>query len=179
MKLFSSRRTHLFFWLIILAGNFILLFLAVFAPLFRSAKPDFAAAIYATFSPFCHQLPERCFWLWSQPLPLCGRCLGILSGFFLGTILYPMLRSLRSTHLPSVRWLVLFSLPIAVDTFSNLASLWNTPTWPRFCLGLSWGIILPFYFFPVLARSWGNWPLVASSSGGGKNKASFPPQSKV
>ncbi|MGQ9470854.1 MAG: DUF2085 domain-containing protein [Candidatus Aminicenantales bacterium] len=164
MKPFPFSKIHLFFWVLILAGNSFFLCLAILAPLLRPGNPDLAASIYATFAPFCHQLPARCFWLRSYPLPLCGRCLGILSGFFLGTILYPLIKSLRSAHFPSARWLVFFSLPIALDTLGNLTLLWNTPTWPRFGLGLSWGIILPFYFFPAVARTWPDTAIDASSA---------------
>lgn len=32
-------------------------------------------------SRICHQHPDRCFYVFGQPLALCARCLGIYSGF--------------------------------------------------------------------------------------------------
>ena len=39
-----------------------------------------ALAVYAIGSFVCHQLPQRSFYLWSVPMPVCARCAGIYAG---------------------------------------------------------------------------------------------------
>ncbi len=153
MKLRVTKAPFIF-WLVIGFVDLFLLSLVVLAPLLRSSLPQVSSSLYATFAPFCHQLPERCFWLGQAPLALCARCFGIISGFFLGLCLYPLFGSLSSLSLPSPRWLLGFSLPIAIDTLANLTRFWITANWPRFFTGLIWGAVLPFYFFPAFNGLW-------------------------
>jgi len=167
MKL-SAAKIPLIFWLFISVTNLFLISLVILAPLLRPRLPQFSASLYAAFAPFCHQLPERCFWLGQAPLALCGRCFGIISGFFLGVVLYPLLGSLSNLNLPSPRWLLGFSLPIAVDTIANLTHFWVTSNWPRFFTGLIWGAVLPFYFFPAVNSLWLA-RLRRKNKGGGSN----------
>jgi uncharacterized membrane protein len=39
-----------------------------------------AALEYSAASLLCHQRPERSFFLWGMPLPVCARCVGIYAG---------------------------------------------------------------------------------------------------
>ncbi len=137
-----------FSWLIICLATLFLLGLALLAPLLRLRYPSLSQSVYAAFAPFCHQIPERCFWFMRYPLPLCARCLGTMTGFFLGTLLFPFFGRSFLYRLPSPRLLLVLSVPLALDIMGNLFRWWNTPNWPRFGLGLSLGIILPFYFIP-------------------------------
>jgi len=46
-----------------------------------------AAFMYFFYSPVCHQIADRSFWLNGYPLPVCIRCLGFyLGGFFISLI---------------------------------------------------------------------------------------------
>lgn len=57
---------------------------AVLAPVLASENRPEAAALYAAFSPFCHQQVERVWWLAGEPLAVCVRCLGVYWGMAAG-----------------------------------------------------------------------------------------------
>lgn len=122
---------------------------AVFAaPYLKHQSSIYGDLIYAIYSPTCHQIPSRCLTFYGKPLAVCTRCLGIYVGFFLGTVLFPLLRGFSSGRLPSAKVLALLSIPIVIDTAGNLVAFWASPHWLRLATGLIWGIILPFYFIP-------------------------------
>lgn len=110
-----------------------------------------ARAVYAFFSPVCHQIPGRCFSLFGRPLAVCGRCLGIYAGFAAGALLYPLFRGFRTAALPSARMFALAVLPMAVDGLAGVAGLWRSPIVVRAATGLVWGTLLPYYFVPGVA----------------------------
>lgn len=116
------------------------------APYLKSQGSWFNVFIYTAFSPVCHQIPSRCFHLFGFPLAVCARCLGIYSGFLIGTLIYPWLMNFSSSFLPKNIIFFLVTFPIVIDTSGNLISLWNTQSWIRFLIGAVWGTILPFYF---------------------------------
>ena len=53
---------------------------ALLAPVLAAHSRVEAVALYAAFSPFCHQNVERCWHLLGEPLALCVRCLGFYWG---------------------------------------------------------------------------------------------------
>ncbi|HPW18756.1 MAG TPA: DUF2085 domain-containing protein [Candidatus Aminicenantes bacterium] len=108
--------------------------------------PGASRALYALFSPVCHQAAGRCFTLLGRPLAVCGRCLGIYAGFAAGLLAYPLLRGLSAEPaLPPARAFVLAVLPLAVDGTAGVLGLWRSPLGLRFATGLAWGTLLPFY----------------------------------
>lgn len=110
-----------------------------------------ARAVYAIFSPVCHQLPGRCFALFGRPMAVCVRCLGIYAGFAAGTLLYPLIRGFRPAALPSARVFGLAILPMALDGLGGVLGLWRSPIGVRAATGLVWGALLPYYFVPGVA----------------------------
>ncbi len=128
----------------------VLLWLAAIfaAPYLESQSSSFSRLIYVIFSPTCHQIPSRCLTLYGYPLAVCARCLGIYVGFFLGTCLYPVLRSFKSESLPKFRTLLFMTVPIVIDTAANMLSIWASSHAVRLATGIIWGVILPFYFIP-------------------------------
>ncbi|NOR16001.1 MAG: DUF2085 domain-containing protein [Candidatus Aminicenantes bacterium] len=121
------------------------------APYLESESSPFSRWIYLMFAPTCHQNASRCFHLWGYPLAVCARCLGIYFGFLGGTLFYPGIRGFKSLTIPRLKVLLWISLPIAIDTLSNVLTLWSSPAWLRLILGALWGSILPFYFIPGIA----------------------------
>lgn len=120
---------------------------AVFlAPFFESRDLGLGGLLYSAFSPICHQFPSRSFFLFGYPLAVCSRCLGIYSGFLLGTGVYVISGKSSTLQLPRLRTFILVSLPIVIDTAGNFFDFWNTSNWIRFAIGSIWGLILPFYF---------------------------------
>ncbi|MFW6159776.1 MAG: DUF2085 domain-containing protein, partial [Acidobacteriota bacterium] len=109
--------------------------------------------IYAALSPTCHQEPSRSFTLWTFPLAVCARCLGIYGGFFLGTLSFPVFGDFKKPKIP-INWIfLLFSFPILLDTAGNFFHLWSTPSGFRFISGMIWGSILPIYFIPGVSEA--------------------------
>lgn len=133
-------------YLLTLCGSFILLGLIFLAPVLKSLSNPAGDMIYILFSPLCHQIPARSFIINDYPLAVCARCLGIYLGFFLGTLIYPMINGIRNREVPLRLYLILFTLPILIDTGANFIGMWYTPGWIRLILGILWGSILPFYF---------------------------------
>jgi len=129
------------------------IFLAPFLKSFSQTWSDF---FYSVFSPLCHQISERSLFIFGFPLAVCTRCLGIYSGCLLGMIFYPIIHGFSSPKIPKIRMFILITSPIAVDTFGNLFSIWNTTHWMRFTIGFIWGVILPFYFISGLSEAFLN-----------------------
>jgi uncharacterized membrane protein len=144
----ASARPGIALWLAVLLGGLGIVFLAVAAPALRFPHPRLSALIYAVFSPLCHQIPERCFYFRGFPVAVCGRCLGIYSGFVAGTLFHPILQGFARPRLPAVRALAALSIPIGVDVAGNVLHAWSSPTGIRFVTGIIWGVILPFFVLP-------------------------------
>lgn len=141
------RRTVRRVWSLTVCGAAVWLGAIVLAPWLAGRGAAGAARfVYALFAPFCHQITARCLVLDGHPLAVCGRCFGIYAGFAAGLALYPLVRGFGRLSLPSVRLLLLFTLPMAVDAAAGLAGIWRSPIGLRVATGFAWGTILPFYF---------------------------------
>jgi uncharacterized membrane protein len=116
------------------------------APWLRSRSSVWAGLVYAVYSPFCHQLPERSLSCFGHPLSVCSRCLGIYLGVLGGLLLYPLIRGWRPVRMPEKRVFFLLSAPIILDSAANITKLWNSPNAVRLATGFLWGLLLPFYF---------------------------------
>jgi uncharacterized membrane protein len=121
------------------------------APYLRSHSSPGQGLIYFLYSPFCHQIPARCFHVFGAPLAVCARCAGIYSGFFVGVGLYPLWRGFHRVELPASKVFILMSLPIVLDSAGNFLRLWQTSNWVRLATGILWGVILPLYLITGLA----------------------------
>ena len=121
------------------------------APYLQNQSSPLGRWIYPIFAPTCHQAPSRCFHLWGHPLAVCARCLGIYFGFLGGTLLYPLIRGFEGLSMPRLKTFALVTIPIAIDTLGNILTLWSSPAGLRFCLGVLWGSILPFFFITGIA----------------------------
>jgi len=121
------------------------------APYLRSRSSPWARLAYFVYSPVCHQIMDRSFSCFGQPLAVCARCTGIYLGFLFGLALYPFLRGWRRLSLPSGRVFYLLSAPIVLDTAANFFRLWDTANAVRLATGIIWGTILPFYLITGIA----------------------------
>ncbi len=123
----------------------------ILAPYLRSHSWPWQSFVYAVFSPVCHQIESRSFFLFGQPLAVCSRCLGIYVGCLVGIGFYPIFRGFDRVRLPQTTLFLSLSLPIVIDTSGNFIGLWNTPDGVRFVTGFLWGPVLPFYFISGIA----------------------------
>ncbi len=139
-------------WSLTFCGTAVWLAAIFLAPWLAGRDAASAARfVYAIFSPVCHQIPARCFVFHGHPLAVCGRCLGIYSGFAAGLALYPFVRGFSRLRLPPARLFLLLTLPMALDAVAGLLGTWRSPIGLRFATGFAWGTVLPFYFVTGIA----------------------------
>jgi len=147
-----KRKTKIIIvYLFTLSGIIIWIGAIFLGPYLKSKGSNVNTLIYAVFSHVCHQIPERCFFIFGYPLTVCARCLGIYTGFFAGATLYPFIKGFSNLSLPKTKNFILLSIPISIDTLGNLFYVWSTSDLLRFITGFIWGIILPFYFIMGLS----------------------------
>ncbi len=120
------------------------------APYFRSQSSSFSGFLYAVFSPTCHQIPARCFYIFGYPMAVCARCFGIYSGFLLGTLIFPLIKGFSAPAMPKAKTIIFISIPIVIDAGGNLLGIWASSDWIRFLTGTVWGLALPFFFLAGL-----------------------------
>ena len=136
-------------WAIVLAFTFAICSLIIAAPLsLASGHQSIAYNIYLPFSYLCHQIPARSFYLAEHPLAVCTRCTGIYAGFLVGVIVYPIVRSLRSTTTPERKWLFLAAVPLAIDFSLEFFGFWQNTHASRFITGALLGSVVVAYVLP-------------------------------
>lgn len=149
----EATRAAWFLWSIVVAAGLLIMALIVGAPLARaSGHPQFAAGIYQAFSLVCHQIPERSFHIAGAQFAVCSRCTGLYSGFATATLLYPLVRSLKSTNAPRTIWLILAAAPLVVDFALGYFAIWPNTHLSRFATGALLGSVTVFYIMPGLVE---------------------------
>jgi uncharacterized membrane protein len=121
------------------------------APLAQShGQTQLASSIYKVFGFVCHQIPERSFHLAGNKFAVCSRCTGLYSGFAIAVLAYPLARSLRNTATPSILWLILAALPLAIDFSLGYFNIWANTHASRFATGALFSATTVFYIMPGL-----------------------------
>ena len=135
--------------------------------------------IYLAASPFCHQLPERSFflfgpqWVYSYeqlsqrlggPVPLryngapdigfkvavCQRDVAIYLTMFIAGIAFVWLRhSLRPL---TIKKFIALCVPMAIDGLGQLLGLWTSTWWSRVLTGGLFGLACVWLVYPYLER---------------------------
>jgi len=159
------------FWIVGAAIVASLVSLIVVAPLAAATgHNEIAAGIYRAFGVLCHQLPERSFFIDGHKFAVCSRCTGLYGGFALTLLLYPLVRSLRTTHMPARKWLVLAAIPLLVDFSLTFFGLWENTHASRFLTGLLLGSVSVFYVMPGIS----DWSLRSlRSSSAARSRVTF------
>ena len=152
-------RRPLAFWLVCAATVSLLVALIFVAPLAAAGGHSFwAEAIYRGFGVFCHQRPDRSYFIEGHKLGVCSRCTGLYVGFGLTLLLYPLIRSLRSTVNPPRIYLILAAIPLGVDFSLTFFGIWNNTHTSRLLTGALLGTVAVFYVMPgivdVSLRGW-------------------------
>ena len=138
-------------WLLVVNSvSFVVLILpTVVAPAFLALgwNPP-AQAIFTVYSTICHQMPSRSFFVFGEQMAFCQRQFAIHAAFFFFGVVYILFRR-RLKSLPT--WLaVVYSIPIAVDGFTQLFG-WRESTWElRLVTGGLFGLTVVWYVFPHL-----------------------------
>jgi uncharacterized membrane protein len=154
-----SNRRPLISWFVVSAGAVLFSAFIIAAPIAAASHHDqFAATIYQAFGFLCHQLPERSFFIFDHKFAVCSRCTGLYSGFVVTLALYPLLKSLRRSDLPSRKWLIAAAIPLLIDFTVTFFGLWENTHATRFLTGLLLGSVTVFYVMPGIVelslRSW-------------------------
>ena len=142
-------RRPLVFWLVSAATVLGLVSLILVAPVAAAdGHNGLAFAIYRAFGTMCHQMPERSYFIDGHKFAVCSRCTGIYFGFAFTLLLYPLIRSLRSTATPPRSLLILAALPLAIDFSLTFFGFWENTHTSRLLTGALLGSVSVFYVMP-------------------------------
>jgi len=84
---------------------------------------------------FCHGMPERCFYVWGVPMPICARCTAIYVGLALAIAAFVLLPRLTER---GARLLLLAAVvPLGVDGLTQLLRLRESTNGFRSATGLA------------------------------------------
>jgi len=138
------------YYVIILAVAGFWLFLIMLPPLLVSLSIERSSLfLYFVFSPLCHQIAERSFFLRGYPLPVCSRCFGVYSGLLLGILIFPLIRGNKYMKVIDRRYLFIAAFPIMADVILMSLGIYPSNRWTRFFSGLGFGSILAFFALPA------------------------------
>lgn len=144
-------RRPLIFWLVSAVIMTALVGLVVVAPLAAAGgHGELAQVIYRAFSVLCHQRPDRSYFIDGHKLAVCSRCTGLYAGFVITLLLYPLIRSLRTTTTPPARWLLLAVVPMGIDFSLTFFGIWENTHTSRLLTGALLGSVAVFYVVPGL-----------------------------
>lgn len=119
------------------------------APLAASSGHTFfSLALYKAFANLCHQMPQRSYHFYGEPLAVCARCWGLYAGFALGFIVYPLFRSLERIAMPHRYWLLLAAVPTSVDFMLGFTGVWANTHGSRALTGALLGATSALYVVP-------------------------------
>ena len=123
--------------------------LILLAPLLAKFEHQFSSGlIYFFFSKICHQIPERSFFIYGKQLAVCSRCTGLYFGFLFGAIFYPFIFKLNQLRTPSLKYLLLASIPIGVDIFIRTFQIAENTFASRVITGLILGAMTVIFIIP-------------------------------
>jgi uncharacterized membrane protein len=144
-------RRPLVFWAVSAATIMVLVALVVVAPLAAAGgHGELAQVIYRAFAVLCHQRPDRSYFIDGHKLAVCSRCTGLYAGFAFTLLLYPLIRSLRTTTTPPPSWLLLAAVPLGIDFSLTFFGIWENTHTSRLLTGALLGSVAVFYVVPGL-----------------------------
>ena len=158
----------------------LLLGLPLVAPvLAHGGEQGLARAIHIGFTPFCHQLPERSFFVFGPQatytanelshvgaealsrrftgtedlgykVAVCQRCLAIYAAWLGFGLLFGLVRARLRPIRP--RSFLLLLIPIAVDGLGQLFGLWASTWQSRLVTGMLFALALVWFAYPYLEQ---------------------------
>jgi uncharacterized membrane protein len=154
--------------------------LPALAPVLIHAGHERAAGlIYTLFSPLCHQLPERSFFLFGEhavyhygelshtlggfvpsryignaelgfKVAVCERCVSIYGIGLQAGLLFALVRH-RLKPL-SIKGFLAMIAPMGIDGTGQLIGLWESTWWSRLVTGALFGVACVWLLYPYLER---------------------------
>jgi uncharacterized membrane protein len=145
-------RRPVIFWLVSALAVAMIVSLIVIAPIAAaSGHSEVAEGIYRGFGVFCHQRPDRSYFIDGHKLAVCSRCTGLYAGFAFTLLVYPLVRSLRSAIIPPRKFLFLAALPLLIDFSLTFFGIWENTHTSRLLTGALLGSVTVFYVMPGIA----------------------------
>ena len=142
-------RRPLVFWSVSAAVVTFLVVLIFVAPVAAAGgHPAMAEVIYHAFGVFCHQRPDRSYFIEGQKLAVCSRCTGLYVAFAVTLLLYPLVRSLRNNVNPPRHYLILAAIPLGIDFSLTCVGFWEKTHTSRLLTGALLGSVAVFYVMP-------------------------------
>ncbi|HKG24536.1 MAG TPA: DUF2085 domain-containing protein [Thermomicrobiales bacterium] len=137
-------------WLIFVNSFFFVYAAQLFlAPaLVAAGHREWARPIYGFDGLFCHQRPDRSFYVFGQKMACCQRCAAIYGSMFLLGLLFVALRD--RIRVPSWRAAGLLATPVAVDGLVQLAGVHESSAALRVITGAIFAIGVCWLLFPYL-----------------------------
>ncbi len=136
-------------WVAALAGLLFPLIPAVWNGL--SLGPDFLpACVRFGYANACHQIPERSFFLFGEPMAVCARCYGIYAGYAAGTAAWFLLRKRLHSWTPKPALFPLCLAPAVLDFILSHLGLFESSNSLRVVTGFAAGAAVPFYLLPAV-----------------------------
>src|SRR5262245_34676102 len=119
-RLESGVQWSLRHWLLIVNGGAILYAgLPWLSPLAKAAgHPLVGDLLFRLYTPLCHQLPERSFFVCGHQVAFCHRCVAMYTAIALAGLLFALLR--RRLRPVSLKVGGLLLLPILIDGLSHM-----------------------------------------------------------
>ena len=149
----DQRRQALFAWGAIFFISFLWMFSIIVAPIAKANNFDsLANPIYRFFSYLCHQISWRSYHIGEYPLAVCARCFGFYGGFFVGLLIYPLVRPLANTDSFPRFWLFLAMIPMGVDWSLTFFGIWENTHLSRLVTGAILGAACAFFIVPALVE---------------------------
>lgn len=126
----------------------ILIFLAPFLSESNGFFKSVSTFIYLFFSKVCHQDDVRSFHLFGHNLGVCSRCVWVYTGFFIGTVIYPLKYKLNNINPPSVFFLFIAVFILMTDVILDSAGILYNTFFTRSMSGFIIGFTLTLYIIP-------------------------------
>ena len=117
-----------------------------------SGRGELAQGIYGAFGTLCHQLPERSYSIAGHKFAVCSRCTGLYAGFVFTLLLYPLIRSLKTTATPPRSLLVFAAIPLVIDFSVTFFGFWENTHTSRLLTGALLGSVAVFYVMPGIVE---------------------------
>jgi uncharacterized membrane protein len=164
-RLDDSVRWGLRHWLLLVNGGALLYAgLPWLSPLAKaSGYPVIGELLFRIYTPLCHQLPERSFFICGHQVGFCHRCVAMYSSIVVAGLLFGLLR--RRIRPISLKSGGLLLLPILIDGLTHLVddlfglgfrgggdAIGTLNFWLRMLTGALVGIAMLLALYPRVER---------------------------
>jgi uncharacterized membrane protein len=123
-----------------------------------------AAYFYSAYSSICHQIPEHSFHLNGEPYAVCIRCTSIYFAFFIGVLLYPLIR-LRIPGFVRMRYYIfILAVPMSIDVFFSWVTGYTSTALTRAITGGLFGIGASVLLIPLIFEALSRTKQISNSS---------------